>query len=345
MSRGYTLGLFANMYPAFEGDYRGIFIQQMVRDLESRGVIVKKAVKVSPSLAGYASFYYRSLILSRCKELDILQADYIPHSSLIPAVFKHANLPLVLKFHGDDARIYPFNNRFNMALTRYMLNRAAYIITASEEMRRILTGLGTNPEKISAIHTGVDTTFFSPLSKEEIRTLFGLSQKSTIFLFVGRLHLWKGIREIIEVARYCPNQKFVFIGPGAIPSHTDNCTFLGTQLPETVRLWMNAADCLVLPTYTEAIPTVVMEAFACGIPAITSNIGGCPEIVEHGKNGLLVSVQDSNSLKNAVEWIDAHPEERNEMGIQARLTVLEKFDHNKLCEKLIDVHKKQIEKG
>jgi teichuronic acid biosynthesis glycosyltransferase TuaC len=81
----YVLGLFANMYPAFEGDYRGIFIQQMVRDLEDRGVEVKKAVKTSSSATGYIPFYCRSLILSRDKEPDILQAEYIPHSSIIPA--------------------------------------------------------------------------------------------------------------------------------------------------------------------------------------------------------------------------------------------------------------------
>ena len=56
MGTRYTLGLFANMYPAFDGDYRGIFIGQMVRDLELRGVTVKKAVKTSSSVAGYVPF-------------------------------------------------------------------------------------------------------------------------------------------------------------------------------------------------------------------------------------------------------------------------------------------------
>ena len=80
----YTLGLFANMYPAYDGDYKGIFIQQMVRDLESYGVTVKKAVKTSAHITGYVPFYYKSLILSRDYELDIMQAEYIPHSSIIP---------------------------------------------------------------------------------------------------------------------------------------------------------------------------------------------------------------------------------------------------------------------
>jgi hypothetical protein len=73
----YTLGLFANMYPAFDGDYHGIFIQQMVRDLEARGVTVKKAVKTSPSVTGYFPFYWQSLFLARDSSPDILQAEQL----------------------------------------------------------------------------------------------------------------------------------------------------------------------------------------------------------------------------------------------------------------------------
>ncbi|MCX6682254.1 MAG: glycosyltransferase family 4 protein [Methanoregula sp.] len=343
MARGYTLGLFANMYPAFEGDYRGIFIGQMVRDLELRGITVKKAVKTTSSVAGYCPFFWQSLSLARDKDLDLMQAEYIPHSSLVPALVGRKDIPLVLKFHGDDARIYPFQNPLNRRITRSMLARAAHIITGSEEMKMILIGLGSPPDRISAIHTGVDTSFFSPHAQEEIRNLLGLPQKSTIFLFVGRLHPWKGIGEILDVARRSPQLKFFFIGPGSVPSHPENCTFLGTQIPEMVRVWMNAADCLLLPTYTEAVPTSVMEAFACGIPAITSNIGGCPEIVEQGNNGILIPPRNASSLYDAVVWMNHNPESRIKMGEQARKTVLDRYNHNKLTEKLISVHRSLID--
>lgn len=90
---------------------------------------------------------------------------------------------------------------------------------------------------------------------------------------------------------------------------------------------MNAADCFVLPTHTEAVPTSVMEAFACGIPAIATNIGGCPEIVTDKENGLLVPIGDLRALIMAVEWMGAHQEERKQMGRNARKTVCERFDH------------------
>lgn len=334
----YTLGLFANMYPSFDGDFRGIFIQQMVRDLEARNVLVKKAVKSSPSVLGYAPFLYRSLLLSRKRDLDLVQAEYIPHSSLVPAYLGRKDIPLILKFHGDDARIYPFQNRFNRMLTSSMLQRAAHVITGSAEMKQTLVRLGEAPERISVIHTGVDPAFFTPLNRDECRRHLCIPAGEPLFIFVGRLHPWKGISELVEVARTCPAFTFVFIGPGTVPSHPSNCRFIGRQPPETVRTWLNAADCLVLPTYTESVPTVVMESFACGTPAITTDVGGCPEIVEPGRTGLFVPVRDVPTLKEAVVWMEQHPEERIRMGREARQIAVTRFDHNLLTDRLMKVH-------
>ena len=175
----YTLGLFANMYPRYEGDYRGIFIQRMVKDLESQGVLIKKAVKTSDSIMGYVPFYYKSVRLVRDPKLDIMQAEYIPHSSIIPVLLKTKKCPLVLKFHGDDGRIFPFKNFIFMSVTRIMIKKADYILTSSEEIRMTLLSIGAQPEKISAVHTGVDTTFFRPLQMNRF-------EMSLIYLIISR---------------------------------------------------------------------------------------------------------------------------------------------------------------
>jgi glycosyltransferase involved in cell wall biosynthesis len=175
-----------------------------------------------------------------------------------------------------------------------------------------------------------------------IRKKLGVKEDALLFLFVGRLHAWKGINEIITVAQRCPDATFVFVGPGTIPPHTENCRFVGSVQPESVRDWYNAADCLLLPTYTDAVPTSVMEAFASGIPAITTDIGGCPEIVQHCRNGILIPVKDAERLFRTVCWIGSHPDERIDMGKEARKTVVERYDHTERIMKLIDIHEKLI---
>ena len=86
-----------------------------------------------------------------------------------------------------------------------------------------------------------------------------------------------------------------------------------------------------------------MEAFACGIPAIATNIGGCPEIVTDKENGLLVPIGDLRALIMAVEWMGAHQEERKQMGRNARKTVCERFDHRLQTDRLIEVHTRVLE--
>ena len=223
----YTLGLFSNMFPPepprrqsgviLTDTTRGIFVKRMVDDLVQHDVIVKMAVKKSGSLTGYVPFIYQSLMLVHDSDVDIMQAEYIPHSGVVPALFKRKNCPLVLKFHGDDARIFPFKNSFFMSVTRAMIRRSDYILTSSEELRSILISIGAHPEKTSAVHTGVDTNFFRPAPKEPLRKDLGLPPEDPVFLFIGRLHPWKGINELISVAGMCREFRFVFIGPGAIP--------------------------------------------------------------------------------------------------------------------------------
>jgi teichuronic acid biosynthesis glycosyltransferase TuaC len=339
----YTLGLFANMYPSPQDITRGIFIKRMVDDLTDRGVTVKLAVKTSSSLSGYIPFLYQSARMARNPEIDIMQAEYIPHSSVVPAFFRRKKCPLVIKFHGDDARIFPFKNSWYLAVTRMMIRHSDYIITSSEELKTNLISIGAPPDKVTAVHTGVDTEFFCPVNKDSKKRELRLSHDFPVFLFVGRLHPWKGINEIIHVARICPDSQFVFIGPGETPNHPENCHFLGIKSPECVKDWLNAADCLLLPSYTEGFPTVIMEAFACNTPVIATAVGGCPEMVEPGKTGLLLPVRDIPALHDAIVWMGNHTDERIRMGERARSVAVEQFDHIRMTQKLMAIHKKLIE--
>lgn len=335
--RSYTLGLFANAYPSDDNDWRGIFTKRMVEDLQSRGINVIRAVKDRSSFWGYIPFYLNSLRLVLNRNIDIFQAEYIPHSSIIPALLKRKK-PLILKFHGDDARIFPFKSKFHENITKFMLKRADYVVTSSQEIKEILIRLGANKERISAIHTGVDTQFFHPMEKIECREKLGLNPGVIIFLFVGRLHKWKGIFEIIDVAKKYRDYYFIFVGPGKIPEHTENCQFIGPVAPSTIREWLNSADCILLPTYTEAVPTTLLESSACGIPAIATNIGGCPEVIDNDITGILIPVKDVRALSEAVKWIANNPEKRAVMGLKAREKVIREYERKNLVRNLMDIH-------
>ncbi|WOF15396.1 glycosyltransferase family 4 protein [Methanoplanus sp. FWC-SCC4] len=337
----YTLGLFANLYPAYEGDSRGIFVKRMVDDLEREDIRVIKAVKKSTSPLAYFPFYADSLFKTLDKNIDILQAEYIPHSSIIPCLMK-SKRPLILKFHGDDGLIYPFKNKFNRALIDFSLNRADHIITCSEALKRSIVSLGVEPEKITPIANGVDTTVFRPMDKEKCRNLFSLDPDATICLFAGRLHPMKGIYEIIESAKINPDVTFVFGGPGVVPDHPKNCIFLGDISPDAMPQLMNTADFLVLPSHSEGLGLVLIESLACGVPVIASNVGGCPEIVKNEHSGILVQSGDYLSLSNAVSYMNQNPDDRKIMGKHGRKDIMERYDAKKMSNLLISIHEKYM---
>jgi len=339
----YTLGLFANMYPAYDGDLNGIFIWRMVQKLESQGVTIKKAVKQSPSVFGYLPFYARSALLCRDNSPDILQAHYIPHSSIIPAFLK-GKKPLVLKFHGDDARIYPYKNSLNRKITLAMLGRADHVLTASEEMRRGLVALGSDKDRITALASGVDTREYAPLDRDQSRKTLGLPADGTmIVLYVGRLHPWKGIFEIIDAACHFSTMLFVFIGPGTVPAHPENCRFTGNISHEKIRTWITAADVCVLPSYTEGISNFLMESLSCEIPAIASDIGGNPELVRNHESGLLVPSKDSRALSEAIAWMSGHESERRQMGKRGRADMVSRYHDDLLIARLMEIHRSLLE--
>jgi glycosyltransferase involved in cell wall biosynthesis len=340
----YVLAVFSNAYPASERDSSSIFMRKMVEGLREKGVEVRLAAKTSRSLLGYLPFYLSSLRLARDPSVDILQAHYIPHSGIIPWLLK-GKRPLVIKFHGDDGRIFPFKNPLYRAITRMMIRRADHVLTASEEIRRRLIPLGADSERITAIASGVDTGTFSPREREACRRAWGLPPDRPVALFIGRLHPWKGVREILEAAEGHPGCLFVLAGPGEVPDHPPNCRFTGMVEPRSVVSLINAADVGILPSYTEGISNFLMECLSCAVPVIATGVGGTPELVRHMDTGILIPPRDAGALSAAIRWMQDHPPERLAMGRRGREDMKERYEEGVLIDRMIRIHQGLLGRG
>jgi glycosyltransferase involved in cell wall biosynthesis len=95
----------------------------------------------------------------------------------------------------------------------------------------------------------------------------------------------------------------IFVGSGRESTKINGngrSHLVGVQLHRDIPKWMNACDVLCLPSLSEGLPNVALEAMACGLPVVASRVGGVPEIVEHGVNGLLVPPADPHALAAAL---------------------------------------------
>jgi glycosyltransferase involved in cell wall biosynthesis len=194
---------------------------------------------------------------------------------------------------------------------------------------------------------GIDIRIFNPsFCKDTKKNVF-------TFLFVGRLLKDKGVYELIQAFKRLkqknPDLKLIIVGspdegnPDSIrEEEVENWVkdglieYYGFQ--DDVRPFYRIADCVVLPSYREGIPRVLLEAMAMEKPVITTDSVGCRNVCADGVNGFLVKPKDVESLYLAMKkMIELDPKTLNEMGKQGRKLVEEKYEVMKVVNRYIEV--------
>jgi glycosyltransferase involved in cell wall biosynthesis len=245
---------------------------------------------------------------------------------------------------------------------RRVLRLADAVIYLNEEDRRTLGGRRT----VLIPGEGIDLEAFSPSAvpperQAALRSELGLGSDDQVVLMVGRMLRHKGVLEFVEAARRvrvaCPEAVFVLVGPSdegnpaRIPSGeirvwetTGLVRYLGTR--EDVRELMAIADVVVLPTYREGLPRVLIEAAAMGRPIVATDIPGCREVVWSGVNGFLVPVRDAVALAEAIEALLKNPKLRAEFGAASRRLAEERFSDQRVVDCILDLYRALLaEKG
>ena len=181
----------------------------------------------------------------------------------------------------------------------------------------------------------------------------GISQGSVVFIFIGHILKKKGVFDLLEAFREVVRRQvdpyLILVGHGKDAkllskevSKTrirERIHFIGTRKHEEIPGWLSMADVLVLPSYGEGLPNVVVEAMACQRPVIATKVGGIPEAVVDGKSGVLVGSKNPIALTKAMERLARDEKLRNQMGIVGRQIVLKSFSRIKNTENLIMVYK------
>ena len=165
------------------------------------------------------------------------------------------------------------------------------------------------------------------------------------FLYIARIMREKGIEEFLDAAENIKkrhdNVSFQILGWYDETEYKDRMNKLTNEriieymgVSSDTRNEMLQADCIVLPSYHEGMSNVLLEGAAMGLPLITTDVHGCKEAVEHGKNGFLCKGKDSDSLIAAMErFIALSPEERHRMGLCGRDKMIKEFDRRLVVER------------
>lgn len=285
---------------------------------EFRALVHFRGLKDNLRLVTYViSLFFTLIKIIRKYKIDIVHAHSVIPTGLVGVVVaKIMGCPSVITSHGMDINNFDVNS-IHGHLISFSLNHCNKAIAVSGDLAETMKSLGITEDKILILKNAVDTERFNPSTNMELRHKYGIKENEILILFVGYLDTFKGIFELIdafyEINKENKNTKLMMIGTGPKKEEfkkkvfqlglEDYVTLIGVVPNIKIHIYYQMADIFVLPSYTEGFPLAVLEAMACGIPVVASNVGGIHEIVKNGLNGFLVSPRKREELTEKLNFI------------------------------------------
>lgn len=190
---------------------------------------------------------------------------------------------------------------------------------------------------------GIDLDFFSPKQisedqKYQLRNELNFDPQDFVFVFVGRLVGDKGINELVDAFKSFDNSnvKLLLVGPlelkqdpikeATIKEITNNKNIISVGSKSDVRPYLAISDVLVFPSYREGFPNVVLQAGAMELPCIVTNISGCNEIIEEGKNGIIIPPKNKLAIANAMNFVIENKDKKEFFRKNARSMIESRYN-------------------
>lgn len=253
---------------------------------------------------------------------DLILGSWLyPDGCAISRICRSLNVPVILISQGTDTHHYlsdPVRKRKIVSA----IAESRGVICRSADLGDRLTACGVSPEKIQVIYNGIDPGTFYPRDKENARRELGMDESPAVLLFVGNLLPVKNPLLLIQAhadlnsrraAGGLPPAQLKLIGDGPLLGEIFKKTellqtsaevcHLGRLSPDQVAKWMAASDVLCLSSHNEGFPNVILEAMACGLPVVSTDVGGIHEKVKGPPHGWLVRDGDVRSFTGALESV------------------------------------------
>jgi glycosyltransferase involved in cell wall biosynthesis len=317
----------------------------------------------------------QTLLQERAAEIGIMVHPMTIRSEIGPiALFRLISSlcrihPEVLAFNTPKAiligtlasRIVPVDarivfRRVSFPLRKSFITRFKYtwgidcIIAISESIRLQLASDGINASRIRTIYEGIDPSLYPSQTDRKIRR----PRDPIVVGTVANLSREKGLHYLIEAARLIPNVherlQFIIVGEGECLQELRELVrekrlenvFQFAGFHASTYHHMKEFDIFALPSLSEGLSSAILEAMAASLPIVATEVGGIPELVKSGDNGLLIAPADPVSLARAIRYLADNPEESERMGRRGRKRIEEQFtlerkiaETEKLCAALL----------
>ncbi len=258
-----------------------------------------------------------------------------------------ARVPVVSHLHIEN-HFRPATRPLLRALDNRTARLSARLVAVSEATRAAYELQGYPSGRVEVLYNGVDLTF--DRQRADLRAEFGVGEGALLVALVGRLCDVKGQRELIQALAEVPAAHAVLVGEDLEQggdyrlllereadrlSVRDRVVFTGAR--NDVGALLEHVDVLALPSWTEGLPLVVLEAMARGRPVVATPVGGTAEAVVDGDTGILVPPRDPASLAGALRQLE-DPELREQLGAAGRRRATERFSAEDMAGRMLEIY-------
>ena len=285
--------------------------------------------------------------VTKQENLDLIHVHYsLPHSTAAQLAKEITGKPYITTIHGSDVTILGSDPSYELTNTMSIEHSDA-ITTVSKYMEQeARRNLGIEKE-IHIIPNFVDHELFQPAP---CLLLDNPRPGGITLVHVSNFRPVKRIEDLIYsmciITKKEPNAKLILVGDGPERHRIERLidrldlrhSILVTGYRSDVAAMMNSADALVLCSEIENAPLTILEGMSCGLPIIATNVGGIPEQVQDGENGILVPVKHPEEIAEAALKLNADPELAARMGVNARKTVLKKYTKDIVLKQYVEVY-------
>ena len=247
---------------------------------------------------------------SKCYDL-VIGSWAFPDGYAAIKFAKSLRIPCIIKVHGSD--INEFTKEYvRRYFIKHVLNAAKNIVSVSCDLKNRMLELGVDQNKIHVIYNGLNDDIFKYKDRMSSRDIIKLDRVTFTFLYVGNLKVSKGVVELLNAFKKfikIHDAKLYIIGDGdqrhwlekdIIECDLSESVYLiGRRTLHEISLYMSAVNVLLLPSYNEGVPNVLLEAKGCGLPVVATAVGGIPEIT-NDTDAVLVEKQNTESLLNGM---------------------------------------------
>ncbi|AJK88615.1 MULTISPECIES: N-acetyl-alpha-D-glucosaminyl L-malate synthase BshA [Lysinibacillus] len=292
------------------------------------------------------------------EELDVLHVHYaIPHAvcAVLAREMSGRDIGIVTTLHGTDISVLGQDSTLSQAI-KYGIDKSDIVTTVSHALKEQTYELIDTVKPIETIYNFVDEREYFPRNSGNLKEQFGIQEDEKVLIHVSNFRKIKNLPHIIDAfmkIRTNVKAKLLLVGDGPEKHrvmdqvkespYMKDVLFLGKQ--ENLAELYAISDLKLLLSQQESFGLVLLEAMACGVPCIGTNVGGIPEVIEHGVDGFIVELGDTEAVAEYAVQLLQDEEKLLRFREAAIHSVSDKFHSSKIVEQYENLYEKVAERN